>query len=81
MYGTFCELGLMDKHMETYKKTTMILLYAQRWKDLQIPTVEQWTVKLMELVKIVKLTALIKEKSLTNFISTWKTLLDFLDNN
>lgn len=49
---------------------------AQKWKDLQIPTIEEQIVKLMELIEMVKLTVLIKEKTLTYFISPWKPLLD-----
>lgn len=56
------------------------LLYLQRWKDSQVPTMEEWMVNLMELVEMAKPIALVKEKSnfTFNFInftsSTWKLL-------
>lgn len=40
---------------------------------------EGWMVKLMALAKMVKFTALVKEKTLINFISTWKPLWDFCE--
>lgn len=42
-----------------YMITTARLFNAQRWKDVQIPTIEERTVKLMELAK---LTTLMKDK-------------------
>lgn len=54
-----------------YMKTAARLLWAQRWKGLQIPTMKEWMVKQIESAEMIELTALIKEKS--NF-STWKQL-------
>ena len=53
-------------------------LYAQQWKDPQILTVEDWIVKLMDLSQMAKLTALIREHSVSAFILTWQPLLDYL---
>ena len=78
-------MGLMDQQLEKsygslflYMITAVRVLYAQRWKDSIIPTMEEWMVKLMELAEMAKLTALIREKTLTNFMANWKPLLDFL---
>lgn len=60
----------MDKHIGgemdffLYMTTTTMLLYAQRWKDSHICTMKEWMMKLIELVKLPKSTALIKEKKL-----------------
>lgn len=52
-------------------------MYSQRWNTLwQIPTMELWMVKLMQLANMEKLTTLIKENTLSSFV-TWKTPLDF----
>lgn len=58
--------------------TVVRLLYAQRWKDLQLPTKEKWMVKLMALTEIEKLTTLIKGEILISFVSTWKPFWDFV---
>lgn len=50
--------------------TAARFLYAQRWKDLQIPKMEEWLAKLMELAEMAKLRDFVKEKTLTKFIST-----------
>lgn len=57
-------------------------LYAQIWKDLQIPTKDEWMVKLTWLPEMMKLTILIKENTLSRlFFSMWKLFLDFLLEN
>lgn len=38
---------------------------------------EEWMVKLIELADIAKLTTLIKEETLSNFLYKWKPLWDF----
>lgn len=38
-----------------YMITVAGLLHAQRWKDLEIPTIDEWMVKLMELAEVKKL--------------------------
>lgn len=38
------------------------------WKETSIPTREEWMEKATELVKMVKLIVLIKEKNLPNFV-------------
>lgn len=48
-------------------------LYAQRWKDSAPPTMEGGMVKMM-----VKLTSLIREKTIAMFIAEWKPLADIL---
>lgn len=62
------------------------LLYPQRWKNTHIPTVEEWILKSMELVKMTKLTTydkstfdwLPKTKNLSSFISVWRLFFHFL---
>lgn len=39
---------------------------------------KEWMVKLVQLAEMMKLTTLIKEKSLPNFVFTGKPILDFL---
>lgn len=60
---------------KNFKKPAFILLaysfYKFSWKQKNKPTV-----KLVELREMVKLTALIKEKTWVTFTSTWKPLLD-----
>lgn len=45
---------------------------------MKSPTMKEWMVKLVEPAEMMKLTTLIKEKSLSNFVFTWKLILDFL---
>ena len=40
--------------------------------------VEDWIVKLMDLAQMAKLTVLIREHSVSGFISTWQLLLEYL---
>lgn len=54
----------------------MKLLYAERWKDSELPRMEEWLVK-MELDEKVSLTSLIRENILSTFIADWKTLMGF----
>lgn len=53
-----------------------VFLYGQRWKDIQISTMEEWMVKMVEFVEMVKLQQTI-ENTLTNLISTWKSFFNF----
>lgn len=54
------------------------MLYAEKWKDSGIPTMEEWLVKVTELAEVAKLTSLIRERTITTFISGWNILMDFL---
>lgn len=55
----------------------MRILYAQRCKDILIPTMEEWLVKVMEFGEMAKLTVFIKEKK-QHLVSIWRLLLDFV---
>ena len=75
----------MDKQLEKshgtlflYMITAARLLYAQRWKDSALHTMEEWLVKMMELAEMAKLTSLIREKTITMFTADWKPLIAFL---
>lgn len=59
-----------------YMVTAARLLYAQRWKEPISPTMEEWMIKMMELVKMAKLTFFIREKTLRKFMVDWKSFLD-----
>lgn len=62
-------LGLMDKQLEKKRVSFFFLRQPQQafWMDrdensLQIPTMEQWTVKLLDLAEMTKLATLILKK-------------------
>jgi len=55
------------------------LLYAQGWKDSEIPTMEEWLVRMTEFAEMAKLNCLIREK--TSSISGWKPFMDFFAEN
>ena len=40
--------------------------------------VEDWIIKLMDLAHMAKLTVLIREHSISGFISAWQPLLEYL---
>lgn len=67
-YGTLFSFMIMAK----------ILLYGQKWKDVQISTMEEWMMKMVEFVEMVKLQQTI-ENTFTNLISTWKSFFYFCD--
>lgn len=67
--------------IDTWKeKGTLLLymltiLYAQRWKDVLLPTVKKWMIKmtkLVEMAKLIVLIVLIKGKKLPSFVRIWK---------
>lgn len=53
-------------------------LYAQKWKNLALPTTKEWLEKMLELSVLAKFTSLIREKAVNSFIADWKPLIDFL---
>lgn len=60
------------KHESLFLYVTMAarVLYAQRWKDTQILTTEEWVMKLMELAEMAKLSTWMKDNSFSRFIFT-----------
>lgn len=58
----------MHGQLVLYMITTS-LSYAQRWENTEIPIMEEWTMKIVELAEMVKVTCLIKEGT-TIFIKT-----------
>lgn len=65
-------LGLIPKQLEKthgrlfqYMTTAPRLLYAQRWKDSILLTMEEWLVKLTDFADMDKLISLIREKTLS----------------
>lgn len=54
------------------------ILYAPKWKEVLTATMEKWNKKMMKLVKMAKMTALIRVKVVNSFIVTWKPFLDFM---
>lgn len=78
-------LELMDKQLEKghgilfqYMITTVRLLYAWRWKDLTLTTMEQWLVT--NFAEMDKLSSVIREKIFT-LIANWKPLMNFWSKN
>lgn len=51
-------MGISYGTLSLYTIRAARLSYAERWKDLQIPSKEEWWVKLMEWTEMAKLTAL-----------------------
>lgn len=75
----------MDKELKRkfetlvlYKLTVARIVYAQRWKDTPIPTMQKWMGKVIELAEMAKLTILIKEKNLSSSVYIWKEFLHFV---
>ena len=58
--------------------TAARLLYAQKWKNETIPTMNEWLMKMMELAAMAKLTALIKEGATTRFMLDWKPFIEYV---
>lgn len=54
------------------------LLYANDWKGNEIPTVEDWMIKLIELTEMAKLTSLVRGKTIRTFLTDWKPYMEFL---
>lgn len=47
----------------------------------EIPLMEEWRMEWVELAEMVKLIVLKKKKRLANFVFTWKSLFEFLQEN
>lgn len=58
--------------------TAAKLLCIQYWNDSTIPTMKEWLLRPMGLIEMVKLIAMIREKTLAKFNTNWKLLFDFL---
>lgn len=68
--------GELEKSHVFYMIIAMRLLYTPRWHVLALPKMEEWLMKMVELVKLIKFA---KKTSLTisMFIADWKSLRDF----
>lgn len=64
--------------MFLYVITAAKLLYTQRKKDMEILTVEEWLMKMAELVEIARLTCMIREKTILILTGDWKPFVDFI---
>lgn len=72
-------LGFMNSEIEKkYRKlilyiiTAARLLYAEKQKNNEVPSLKDWIIKLMALVEMARLTNLVREKK------DWKPFVDFL---
>ena len=61
-----------------YMITVARILYTQFWKKENIPTTEEWVIKLLDLAQIAKLTILMKDKNILRFKEIWQPLLNYL---
>lgn len=56
----------------------MRILYAQKLKCPTISIIEKWLENMLGLAAMANLTALVREKTFSSFITDWKSLIDFL---
>lgn len=71
--------GLTDRQLEInhggfilYMTTVARLLYAQKRRGLTLSTMEEGLVKMMELAEKSPMTSLIKEMTISTFMTDWK---------
>lgn len=57
--------------------TAARLLYAHTWKYSEIPTMEGYLVKMIELAEMARMICLIRERTMSSFITDWKPLMEF----
>lgn len=61
-----------------YLTTAARLVYAQQWKNVNVPNKDDWLNKVLELAEMAKLTALIRDQY-EIFKKDWKPLLVYLE--
>uniref|UniRef100_A0A670HWB0 Reverse transcriptase domain-containing protein n=1 Tax=Podarcis muralis TaxID=64176 RepID=A0A670HWB0_PODMU len=70
-----------DHKFFQYAVTAARMVLAQRWKQEEIPKVEEWRVKLIEYAELDKLTGKIRYKKDQKFIKDWEKFVCYLENN
>uniref|UniRef100_A0A670IBL2 Reverse transcriptase domain-containing protein n=1 Tax=Podarcis muralis TaxID=64176 RepID=A0A670IBL2_PODMU len=69
-----------DFKLFQYAVTAARILLAQKWKQEEIPTIEEWRSKLLDYVELDKLTGKIRYAKDQKFTKDWEKLVDYLKN-
>lgn len=75
--GSPIKLSLKFLWRQNDKRRLSYFRYIMRRVMDKVPSVEDWLLKMLELAKMEKSSALIGDKSLANFRTIWKPLLGF----
>ena len=70
-----------DIRLFQYATAAARILLAQKWKQEELPTKEEWTVKLTEYAEMDKLTGRIREQRDQKFIKDWLKFTNYLKDN
>lgn len=67
-----------QKVLFQYVSTAARIKYAQYWKQENIPTKEEWIIKIMDLMQTDKLTNLIKGKEIGKYKEIWDPFIKYM---
>uniref|UniRef100_A0A670J9A9 Reverse transcriptase domain-containing protein n=1 Tax=Podarcis muralis TaxID=64176 RepID=A0A670J9A9_PODMU len=70
-----------DCKLFQYAAMAARIVIAQKWKQEEIPRVEEWRTKLIEYAELDKLTGKIRYTKDQKFIEDWKKFVGYLENN
>uniref|UniRef100_A0A670ICM2 Reverse transcriptase domain-containing protein n=1 Tax=Podarcis muralis TaxID=64176 RepID=A0A670ICM2_PODMU len=69
-----------DHKLFQYAVTAARIVLAQKWKQEEVPTVEEWRAKLIEYAELDKLTGKIRYTKDQKFIKDWEKFVCYLEN-
>ena len=72
------EIPSQDRVFFMYATTAARILLARTWKGEEIPTVEEWQMKLMDYMELAELTARIRDQREEKVSQDWKKYKDYL---
>uniref|UniRef100_A0A670KIE8 Reverse transcriptase domain-containing protein n=1 Tax=Podarcis muralis TaxID=64176 RepID=A0A670KIE8_PODMU len=75
------DIGRKDGKLFQYAVTAARIVLAQKWKQEETPTVEEWRVKLIEYAELDRLTGKIRYTKDQKFIEDWGKFVGYLENN
>ena len=75
------EIPKKCKKVYMYAITAARILYAQRWKQEETPSKEEWLQKMMEFAEMAKLMATLRDQEENIFYQEWKCFADYIRNH
>ena len=61
-----------------YATTAARTIYAQKWKQEEVPTKEEWLMKMMDYAEMARLTVKLREQEEKKFFEDWKCFVEYL---
>ena len=80
LLGIITDCTLTETKLILNLITAARLLVAQYWKKEELPTIQEWIMKLMNLAEMAKISAYLKDHSNERYKLDWKRWIDYIQN-